>query len=51
MEVINQVLKLSLVRKHTRIRVYKTLVRSVLTYGSEALIIYKRDENRIAATA
>jgi hypothetical protein len=47
--VVNQVFKPSLVQKHTRIRVYKILARSVLTSGSEAWMISKREESRITA--
>jgi hypothetical protein len=34
--VINSVFEPSLVQKHTRLQVYKTLARRVLSYGSEA---------------
>ncbi|KAJ4434647.1 hypothetical protein ANN_23211 [Periplaneta americana] len=37
------------VQRHTRIRLYKTLVRPVLRYGSEAWILRKKDESRITA--
>ncbi|KAJ4430121.1 hypothetical protein ANN_22331 [Periplaneta americana] len=33
--------------KHTRLKVYKTLARPVLTYGSEAWTIRKADEQRL----
>jgi hypothetical protein len=36
MGIINNVLKPSLVQKHTRIRIYKTLAHPMLCYGSEA---------------
>jgi hypothetical protein len=36
MGVINQIFKPSLVQKHTRTEIYKTLARPILTYGSEA---------------
>jgi hypothetical protein len=39
MGIINNVLKPSLVQKHTRMRVYKTLVHPLLCYGSEAWTI------------
>jgi hypothetical protein len=41
MAIINNVLKPSLVQKHTRIRIYKTLARQMLCYGSEAGTIRK----------
>jgi hypothetical protein len=47
--VINQVFKPNLIQKHTRKRVYKTLMRSVLIYGSKAWAICKREESRITA--
>jgi hypothetical protein len=37
MGVMNQVFKSSFVRNHTRTTVYKTSVRAMFTYGSEAL--------------
>jgi hypothetical protein len=49
MGIINNVLKPSLVQKHTRIRIYKTLARPMLCYGSEAWTIRKSDESRITA--
>jgi hypothetical protein len=49
MGIINNVLKPSLVQKHTRIRIYKTLARPVSSYGSEAWTIRKSDERRITA--
>jgi hypothetical protein len=39
MGIINNVLKPCLVQKHTRIRIYKTLARPMLCYGSEAWTI------------
>jgi hypothetical protein len=36
------VFKPSLVQKHTRLQVYKTLVRPALSYGSEAWTIKKQ---------
>ncbi|KAJ4443543.1 hypothetical protein ANN_05216 [Periplaneta americana] len=45
--VINAVFKSSHVQKHTRLKVYKTLARPVLTYGSEAWTIRKADEQRL----
>jgi hypothetical protein len=44
--IINQIFKLSLVSRHTRIRIYKTLARPVLSYGSEAWTI-RTDERRL----
>jgi hypothetical protein len=46
---ISNVLKPSLVQKHTCIRIYKTLARPMLCYGSEAWTIRKSDESRITA--
>jgi hypothetical protein len=40
--VINSVSKPSLVQKHTRLRIYKTLARPVLPYESEAWTIKSR---------
>jgi hypothetical protein len=45
--IINQIFKLSLVSRHTRIRVCKTLARSVLSYGSEAWRVRRTDEKRL----
>jgi hypothetical protein len=42
--IINRIFKPSLVFKHTRIRIYKTLARTVLSYGSEAWTIRRTDE-------
>jgi len=47
MGIINSVMKPSLVQRHTRIRLYKTLVRPILCYGSEAWTLTKSDERRI----
>jgi len=49
MGIINNIIKPSLVQKHTRIRLYKTLARPVLCYGSEAWTLRKKDESRITA--
>jgi hypothetical protein len=49
MGIINQILKPSLVQKHTLIKVYKTLARPILTYGSEARTVRKSDRIRITA--
>jgi hypothetical protein len=47
--IINQIFKASLVSRHTRIRIYKTLARPVglLSYGSEAWTIRITDERRL----
>jgi hypothetical protein len=45
--IINQILKLSLVSRHTRICIYKTLARLVLSYGSVAWTIRRTDERRL----
>jgi hypothetical protein len=37
--IINQIFKPLLVSRHTRIRIYKTLARPVLSYGSKAWTI------------
>jgi hypothetical protein len=37
--IINQIFKPWLVSRHIRIRIYKTLARPVLSYGSEAWTI------------
>jgi hypothetical protein len=44
--IINQILKPSLVSRHTRIRIYKTLATPVLSYGSEVWTI-RTDEKRL----
>ena len=43
MGIINKVLKPSLVQRHTRTRLYKTLVRPTLCYGSEAWTLRRMD--------
>jgi hypothetical protein len=48
--IINQIFKPSLVSRHTRIRIYKTLARPVLSYGSEAWTIRRTDERRLIST-
>jgi hypothetical protein len=45
--IIKQIFKPSLVSRHTRIRIYKTLARPVLSYGSEAWTIRRTDEKRL----
>jgi hypothetical protein len=49
MGIRNQVFKPNLIKKNTRIRVYKILLRSGLTYGSEAWMICKREESTVTA--
>jgi hypothetical protein len=49
MKIISQIFKPPLVHKHTRIKVYKTLARPILTYGSVAWTIRKSDRTRITA--
>jgi hypothetical protein len=44
--IINQIFKPSLVSRQTIIRIYKTLTRPVLSYGSEAWTI-RTDERRL----
>jgi hypothetical protein len=44
--IINQIFKPSLVSRHTRIHIYKTLARPVLSYGSEAWT-RRTDEKRL----
>jgi hypothetical protein len=45
--IINQIFKPSLVSRHARIRIYKTLARPVLSYGSDAWTIRRNDERRL----
>jgi hypothetical protein len=47
--ITNQISKLSLVSRHTRIRIYKTLAKPVLSYGSEAWAIRRTDEKILPA--
>jgi hypothetical protein len=47
--IINQIFKPSLVSRHTRSRIYKTLVRPVLSYRSEAWTIRRTDERRLSS--
>jgi hypothetical protein len=46
MGIINQIFKPSLDQKRTRIKIYKTLARPILTYGSEAWTLSKSDRTR-----
>jgi hypothetical protein len=48
--IINQIFKPSLVSRHTRIRIYKTLATPVLSCGSEAWTI-RRTAERILISA
>ena len=50
MGIINKIMKPSLVQRHTRIRLYKTLARPVLCYGSEAWTMRTKDIHRITAS-
>jgi hypothetical protein len=45
--IINQIFKPLLDSRHTRIYIYKTLGRPVLSYGSEAWTIRRTDESRL----
>jgi hypothetical protein len=45
--IINQIFKPSLVSRRTRIRIYKTLARPILSYGSEACTIRRTDKKRL----
>jgi hypothetical protein len=45
--IINQIFKPSLVSRHTRTHIYKTLARQILSYGSEAWTIRRIDERRL----
>jgi hypothetical protein len=46
--IVNQVFEPNSGQINTGIRVYKTLARSMLIYGSEAWTVCKGDESRIA---
>jgi hypothetical protein len=48
--IINQIFKPSLISRHTGIRIYKTLARPVLSYGSEAWTVRRTDERRLIST-
>ncbi|KAJ4437220.1 hypothetical protein ANN_17355 [Periplaneta americana] len=50
MYIINRIMKPSLVQRHIRIRLYKTLARPVLRYGSETWTLRKYDASRITAS-
>jgi hypothetical protein len=45
--IINQIFKPSLISRHTRIRIYKTLARPVMSYGSEAWTIRRTEDRRL----
>jgi hypothetical protein len=47
LRIIKQVFHPAKVRKHTRLSAYKTLARPVLTYGREARIVRKQDEQTL----
>ncbi|KAJ4431805.1 hypothetical protein ANN_20410 [Periplaneta americana] len=47
--IINQIFKPTLVQKHTRTRIYKTLARPILCFGSEAWTIRNIDSQRLTA--
>ncbi|KAJ4449257.1 hypothetical protein ANN_00654 [Periplaneta americana] len=49
MGIINQIFKPTLVQKHTRTRIYKTLARPILYFGSEAWTIRNIDSQRLTA--
>ncbi|KAJ4448800.1 hypothetical protein ANN_00191, partial [Periplaneta americana] len=49
MGVINQIFRPTLVQKHTRTRIYKTLARPILCFGSEAWMIRNIDSQRLTA--
>ncbi|KAJ4445795.1 hypothetical protein ANN_12480 [Periplaneta americana] len=49
MGIINSVMKPSLVQKHTRIRLYNTLARPMLSCVSEAWTLRNADKSRITA--
>ncbi|KAJ4431469.1 hypothetical protein ANN_20067 [Periplaneta americana] len=50
MGIINKIMKPSLVQRHTRIGLYKTLAQPVLSYGSEAWTVKNKDVSRITAS-
>lgn len=50
MGIINKIMKPSLVQRHTRIGLYKTLAQPVLSYGSEAWTVKNKDVRRITAS-
>jgi hypothetical protein len=47
--IINQIFRPSLVSRHTKMSIYKTLARPVLSYGSDAWAIRKTDEKRLTS--
>jgi hypothetical protein len=47
--IISQIFKPSLVSRHASIRIYKTLARPVLSYGSEAWAIRRTDDRRLVS--
>ncbi|KAJ4426263.1 hypothetical protein ANN_27075 [Periplaneta americana] len=50
MDIINRIMKPSLVQRHTRTCLYKTLARPVLCFGSEPWTLRKCDASRITAS-
>jgi hypothetical protein len=50
LRIINQIFHPAKVQGHTRLSVYKTLGRPILTYRSEAWTIRKQDEQRLTTT-
>lgn len=48
--ILNKVMKSSLVQRHTRASLYKSLARPVLSYGSEAWTLRQSDRSRITAS-
>jgi hypothetical protein len=47
LRIINQMFKPSLVSRHTRIHIYRTLARLVLSYGSKTWTIRRTDDRRL----
>ena len=47
---IKQAFSLSLVQRHTRLKIYKILARPILAYGSEAWPTRKADERRLTTS-
>ena len=48
--IISISISIILVEKHTHMRLYKTLARPVLCYGSESWTMRNRDKSRITAS-
>lgn len=47
--LINRILPANCIRRETRLKVYNTLAIPMLTYGSEAWVLRKKDKQRISA--